>query len=235
MLRWMASLLTLVAAAATSVGGYVEAVLAFVNDAAAVSEQADRGAQLTVTEPPLPTTTRYGIPVALADRAGWSPTHSTYPATDIFLECGAAIVSPVDGTVLEVRRVDSWDAGVDDPATRGGRSVAILGYDGVRYYMAHLDTIEASLTVGDAVTLGETLGTMGTTGRSSACHTHFSISPPCPGDEWRVRRGVVWPYPYLDAWRSGRPTSPVTEVEQWVADHPTGCDEAIAEAAAPSP
>ena len=47
MLRWMASLMTLVAAASTSVSSYVEAVLAHVNDAAAVTEPADRGTRVT--------------------------------------------------------------------------------------------------------------------------------------------------------------------------------------------
>ena len=43
---------------------------------------------------------------------------------------------------------------------------------------------------------------MGQTGRASACHLHFGISPPCPGKEWSVRRGTVWPFVYLDEWRT---------------------------------
>ena len=225
---WMTGLAMLANTAFASVNAAVEAIVSFIDNGAIVSEQADRGKQSTVTDPQLPTTTPYGLPVADVSGAGWSPTHSTYPATDIFLGCGAALVSPVDGTVLEVRRVDSWDPVIDDPATRGGRSVAILGFDGVRYYMAHFDTIEPDLAVGRQVQLGQTLGTMGDTGRSSACHLHFSISPPCPGEEWSVRRGVVWPYPYLDAWRRGEQLSPAAEVEQWVVDNPTACADAIA-------
>lgn len=235
MTNWMASLVALVSMTVSTVAGFVEAAISYIDNPATVSQQADRGEQITVADPLLPTTTPYGLPVADADRAGWSATHSTYPATDLFLGCGATLVSPVNGTVIEVRRVDSWVAGVDDPATRGGRSVAILGFDGVRYYLAHFDTIEASLEVGQRVELGQTLGTMGETGRTSACHLHFSISPPCPGEEWRVRRGVIWPYPYLDAWRAGEQRSPAPEVKQWVLDHPTACAEAIAEAAAPPP
>ena len=228
---WMTSLLVVASMAFTSLGGFVDAIVSNIDDAAIVSEQAERGDQTTVTDPDLPTTTPYALPVAGTANAGWSPTHSTYPATDVFLGCGAALVSPVHGTVLEIRRVDSWDAAIDDPATRGGKSVAILGFDGVRYYLAHFETIEPTLTVGQQVELGQALGTMGETGRTSACHLHFSISPPCDGDEWRVRRGVVWPYPYLDAWRAGRQLSPVAEVEQWMLDNPTACSDAIAEAA----
>jgi murein DD-endopeptidase MepM/ murein hydrolase activator NlpD len=225
---WMAALLALASAAFSTAGGFVEAIVSYLDGAATVSEQADRGEQATVTGPDLPTSTPYGLPVADATRAAWGDTHSSYPATDIFVGCGAALVSPVHGTVLEVRRIDSWDPAVDDPATRGGKSVAILGFDGVRYYLAHFDSIEPDLAVGQRVELGQTLGTMGDTGRTSACHLHFGISPPCPGDEWSVRRGVVWPFTYLDAWRRGEQLSPADEVDQWLVDHPTACDEAIA-------
>ena len=183
----------------------------------------------TTTTTTVPTTTPYVVPVAAVDLAGWGDTHSTYPATDIFVGCGAELLSPVNGTVLEVRRTDSWDPVVDNPATRGGRSVSILGDDGVRYYLAHFDEITEPLETGDRVGAGQLLGTMGDTGRSSACHLHFAISPPCPGKEWSVRRGVVWPYPYLDAWRQGDQTSPVDEVAAWAASHPDACSEAMAD------
>ena len=171
----------------------------------------------------------YGLPVSDIANAGWSDTHSGYPATDIFLPCGSALVSPVSGTLLEVRRVDGWDADIDNPATRGGRSISILGDDGVRYYLAHMDTIADDLEPGVAIPLGRPVGTLGDTGHTSACHLHLGISPPCPGKEWSVRRGVVWPYPYLAAWKRGEQLSPVDEVARWVADHPNGCADAIAD------
>jgi murein DD-endopeptidase MepM/ murein hydrolase activator NlpD len=165
----------------------------------------------------------YVVPVVNVDAAGWSPDHAGYPATDVFLPCGATVVSPVDGTLLEVRRADEWDPAVDDPATRGGRSIAILGADGVRYYLAHFDTILDGLEPGVRVAAGAELGSLGRTGRTSACHLHVGISPPCPTAEWWVRRGVVWPHPYLDAWRTGEQRSPVDEVAAWSADHPDAC------------
>jgi peptidoglycan LD-endopeptidase LytH len=182
----------------------------------------------TTTEP-LPTTTPYVVPVADVARAGWNDTHAGYPATDIFLACGAAIVSAVNGTVTEVRRVNSYDPAVDNPATRGGRSVTTIGDDGVRYYYAHFEEIADGLEVGGRVEVGQFLGTMGTTGRSSACHLHFAISPPCPGKEWSVRRGAVWPYPYLAAWRRGEQVSPADEVEAWTNSNPDACAEAMAD------
>ncbi len=198
-----------------------------------LDDQASTTSTSSTTTVLSPTSTPYVVPVADVDAAGWGSAHSGYPATDIFAACGAEIVSPVNGSVLEVRTVDSWDPAVDNPATRGGRSVALLGDDGVRYYVAHMDVIDPTVLVGARVGAGQYLGTVGETGRTSACHVHFSISPPCPGMEWSVRRGVVWPYPYLDAWRVGEQLSPANEVAQWVAANPDACAVAMADPNAP--
>jgi murein DD-endopeptidase MepM/ murein hydrolase activator NlpD len=178
-------------------------------------------------------TTPYRVPVADIGAAGWGTTHGEYPATDVFVRCGAVLVSPVDGVIVEARRVNSYDPAVDNPATRGGRSVTIVGDDGVRYYMAHFESIDDGIEPGVRVAIGQRLGLMGRTGRASACHLHFGISPPCPDKEWSVRRGVVWPYPYLNDWRAGGQLSPVPEVAQWAADHPTACADASADPFAP--
>ena len=184
----------------------------------------------STTTTTLPTVTPYRVPVAEIEKSGWGDTHSSYPATDIFVQgCGADLVSPVNGTLLEVRRKDSWDRAVDNPATRGGRSISILGDDGVRYYMSHFDVIEESLAPGLRVSIGQFVGTLGDTGRTSARHLHFSISPPCSGKEWSVRRGAIWPYPYLNAWRKGEQLSPVDEIESWLLENPTACEEAMAD------
>ena len=62
--------------------------------------------------------------------------------------------------------------------------------------------------------------------RGGPTHLHFGISPPCPDKEWSVRRGVVWPYPYLDAWKAGTQLSPVDEVTRWATAHRwTGHDD----------
>jgi hypothetical protein len=184
-------------------------------------------ATTTVTTTVESGTTPYAVPLADVAGAGWGGTHAGYPATDVFIACGAEIVAPVNGATVHVRTVDTWDPAVDDPATRGGRSVAVLGDDGVRYYVAHLDEVDPAVAVGQRVTVGQRLGTVGRTGRSSACHVHFGISPPCPGPEWSVRRGVIDPARYLDAWRAGEQVSPASEVSQWLADNPTACADAM--------
>lgn len=168
------------------------------------------------------------VPVSDPATAGWHGTHAGYPATDVFVSggCGATVVSPVDGIVSEVRTVDSWEPAIDDPATRGGRSVAVVGHDGVRYYLAHFATIDADVVVDRSVAAGDPLGTVGASGRASACHVHFGISPPCPEPEWAVRRGVVWPAPYLDAWAAGEAASPAAEVAAWLEANPDACSDA---------
>ena len=177
--------------------------------------------------------TGYTVPLREPAVAGWGPGHSGYPATDIFAACGAELVSPVDGVLLEVRTVDGWDPAVDNPATRGGRSISIRGADSVRYYLAHLDEVDPALVPGETVAVGQRLGTVGLTGRTSGCHVHFGISPPCPGREWSVRRGVVEPAAYLDDWRTDVPTNPAVEVAAWAAANPDACDLAMAGPFAP--
>ena len=144
-LRLLTRAVAVLAAVITMAGGLAEAALSAVDRSATVEQWAERGARFPAVGADQPTTTPYGLPVADVSGAGWSGTHSSYPATDVFVGCGAEIVSPVWGTVLEVRRINAYDPAVDNPATRGGRSVAILGYDGVRYYLAHFDTIVADL------------------------------------------------------------------------------------------
>jgi murein DD-endopeptidase MepM/ murein hydrolase activator NlpD len=172
-----------------------------------------------------PADVRHVYPVQDAANTSFGETHSGYPATDIFHTggCGARLVSPVDGVVLEVRRDNEWDPAVDDPDTRGGRTVAIEGDDAVRYYLAHFQLIDDAVQPGLRVAAGDPLGELGDSGRTSACHLHFGLSPVCPNDEWWVRRGVIWPYPYLRDWRDGVNTSPLPEITAWQADHPDAC------------
>ena len=162
-----------------------------------------------------------------ADRkVSYSHRHHDYPATDVF-GCGATVVAPVRGKIEETRSVDPWVPKIDDPATRGGKYVSMKGDDGVRYYFAHLESVD--VRAGDLVEAGDRLGVMGQTGnaRKSACHTHFGISWPCPGSEWAVRRGEIWPWKYLDAWRVGEQLSPVAEVAAAEAANPDACNLAM--------
>jgi peptidoglycan LD-endopeptidase LytH len=156
-------------------------------------------------------------------KVSYGHRHHEYPATDVF-GCAATVVAPIGGTIEQARAVDPWIPKVDDPATRGGKYVSLLGDDGVRYYFAHLETVDVQ--TGDLVDPGSPLGVMGQTGNAqkSVCHTHFGISWPCDDVEWAVRRGEVWPWKYLDAWRAGKQLSPVDEVAAAEDSNPDACD-----------
>ena len=157
----------------------------------------------------------------------YGTTHHDYPAADVF-GCDATVVAPTDGTVLQTRDVDLWDPSIDSPANRGGKFVSMLGKDGVRYYFAHLASV--AVESGQSLHGGDPLGVMGQTGnaRRSTCHTHMGISWPCDGVEWQVRRGEIWPAPYLDAWRNGDQRSPAAAVAAASQANPASCADAIA-------
>lgn len=168
----------------------------------------------------------HAFPVDPAVNSSFTPqSHSNYRATDIFSSagCGTTLRAPVTGTVDEVQ-TNTYDRSIDDPATRGGNAIAIIGDDGVRYYMAHFQAFAPAIAAGVRVTAGDTLGEMGETGRAGACHVHFGLSLPCPthGDWW-IRRGVIWPDEYLDSWRSGGNLSPLAELDTWFAEYPDAC------------
>jgi peptidoglycan LD-endopeptidase LytH len=162
----------------------------------------------------------------VAGLTSYGHTHHDYPATDIMAACGSTVRAATDGVVLEVNRVDRYDPTVNDGATRGGLFVSLLGNDGVRYYGSHLRAVAAGLGAGVRVTAGQKIGEVGRSGDASACHLHFGVSPPCArtGDWW-VRRGVIWPWSYLDSWRRGGTSSPVATVTAWQGSH--GCPASV--------
>ena len=153
---------------------------------------------------------RYTFPVRPSAAADYGASHHDYPATDIFAPEGADVVAPTDGRVDFVSRTDRWDPSDDDPATRGGLSVAIVGNDGIRYYGSHLREVAAGIKRGERVRVGEKLGEIGNSGnaRGVASHLHFGISRPTYPTDWKTRRGQVGPFDYLNAWRKGEHVTP---------------------------
>ena len=166
------------------------------------------------------TAVTYVFPVR-ASNVAFHPTHSKYPATDIFADCGEDVVSTTSGVVLEISTKDRYVEGAPDGPLNGGLSVSLLGDDGVRYYGSHLSKVQSGIKAGVRVKAGQLLGKVGRTGNANnVCHLHYGISPPCAktGD-WKVRRGVIWPATYLTSWRSKGNKSPVAKVEAWKRSH----------------
>lgn len=157
---------------------------------------------------------KYTFPVADCE-VNYARAHHDYAATDILAKAGCKFVAPISGVVDEVNREDRWRKPPNNGIDRGGLSVSIIGTDGVRYYGSHLKWIPKNIQPGVAVTVGQVLGSVGSTGsaRGTAPHLHFGISWPTPPDIWWIRRGEVLPWRYLDSWKRGKDRSPVKEVE----------------------
>lgn len=79
----------------------------------------------------------------------------------------------------------------DDPAVRGGPSVAIIGDDGVRYYGSHLSAIAAGIRPGVRVKPGQLPGYTGHSGnaRFAVRHLHFGSSRPAFSTDWGCAPG----------------------------------------------
>ncbi|MGW5669890.1 M23 family metallopeptidase [Micromonospora sp. NPDC003776] len=194
----------------------------------ATSGQATRSPSAAPTSAaPSPTRAdlRHVFPVK-ASNVAYHPTHSAYPGTDIFADCGEPVVAVTDGRILEVSRVDRFSKSGPLGPYNGGLSVSLLGDDGVRYYGSHLSALATGIDAGVRVKAGQQLGKVGHTGNANnVCHLHFGLSPKCTGhDDWWIRRGVIWPAPYLNSWRKGGNRGPATEVAAWQKKH--GCPKA---------
>ncbi len=169
---------------------------------------------MATTVSPAQAAPNYVFPIVGCDYT-YAKAHHDYPATDVLAKAGCRYVAVTSGVVDEVNRIDSWSGKTNLGADRGGLYVSFIGIDGVRYYASHLKTIPKSIQPGVEVKAGRLLGTVGATGsaRGTKPHIHFGISWPTPTDTWWVRRGMVWPWKYLDAWKAGKDLSPAKEVD----------------------
>jgi murein DD-endopeptidase MepM/ murein hydrolase activator NlpD len=148
--------------------------------------------------------------------------HLDYPAADLS-GCRQLVRAPISGVVVDVRDTDNWDPAVDSPGTRGGLTITLHGDDFVRYYFSHLGRL--MVKKGQRVESGQKIATVGQSGnaKTTLCHLHFGMSRICPMSEQNVRRGEIWPQPYLDDWRRGINTSPNREVQRLTRTNPTAC------------
>ena len=166
----------------------------------------------TVT--PVQAAPNYVFPIVGCDYT-YAKAHHDYPATDILAKAGCRYVAVTSGVIDEVNRIDSWSGKTNLGVDRGGLYVSFIGTDGVRYYASHLRTIPQSIQPGVEIKAGRLLGTVGATGsaRGTKPHIHFGLSWSTPPQTWWVRRGMVWPWKYLDAWKAGKDLSPAKEVD----------------------
>jgi murein DD-endopeptidase MepM/ murein hydrolase activator NlpD len=88
---------------------------------------------------------------------------------------GSAIVSTGNGVVVHAGPADGY-----------GNMVEVAHADGVSTRYGHMSRI--SVSVGDPISTGQKLGTLGNTGRSTGAHLHY---------ETRIRDQAVNPIPFL--------------------------------------
>ncbi|GAA3813839.1 hypothetical protein GCM10022226_38250 [Sphaerisporangium flaviroseum] len=137
------------------------------------------------------------------------------PKTTIWAGKGCPFVAPVSGVVHEVNARNRWKSSTDHGADREGRFVSIVGADGVRYFGGHLDAVAPGIRAGVPVSAGQVLGRIGDSGnaKGAGSNLYFAVSWPTSSRYWWVRRGMVDPWSYLDAWLHGNPTlSPAQQV-----------------------
>lgn len=130
------------------------------------------------------------------------------PKTTIWAKEGCSFVAPLDGVVDEVNLTDNWSPATDAGAAREGKFVTIIGADGVRYLGGHLSSVADGIKPGTKVKGGQVLGKVGRSGnaRDTGANLYFAISWKTGPAYWWVRRGMVKPWDYLDAWRKGNRT-----------------------------
>ncbi|MEN3536510.1 M23 family metallopeptidase [Microbispora sp. ZYX-F-249] len=157
--------------------------------------------------PPKMSPYTYAFPIK-GCKVSYSRKLLVLPKTTIWAKKGCAFVSPVDGVVQEVNVNNAWAPSTDRGPDREGRFVTVKGEDGVLYLGGHLDSVEEGVTPGTKVKAGQPLGRVGNTGnaRDTASNLYFAISWPVEPQYWWVRRGIVPPWPYLDAWDDGNRT-----------------------------
>ena len=158
-------------------------------------------------------------------KATYVRAHHNYPATDIMAKVGCAFVAPTSGVIGEVNRVDRFTWKTNKGADRGGLFISVIGEDGVRYYGSHLSKIPAGLEPGTPVKVGDVIGYVGQSGdaKGLASHVHFGISWNTKDGIWWVRRGEIYPWKYLDLWKSGKDANPsraVAKIEKAVGTIP---------------
>lgn len=131
-------------------------------------------------------TTKTALDVG-ANGAKWcmksqSNCHHDYNAADIHVAVGTRVVAAKEGVVVLARNSDG----------NCGSSVAILGSDDQVYYYTHMLDGSVGVGVGDSVSGGTQLGTVGDKACGTAPHLHFDIQPPpaknrpgCSGAECR--------------------------------------------------
>lgn len=89
-----------------------------------------------------------------------------YNAIDVANKCGTPIYAAATGVAQRVVANGGWNFGM-------GNYITVLHADGVSTYYGHLSS--ALVSPGQRVNVGDRIGLMGATGRTTGCHVHFQV------------------------------------------------------------
>jgi len=150
----------------------------------------------TTTTPPTTTTTLAPPPVDTSGRTCPINAATSFSNTWGAPRSGGRTHKGVDITAVRNAPVVAIEAGTvtrTSDSTLGGLSIYLTGNSGSQYYYAHLEYIEAGITGGTKVSVGQLLGGNGSSGNAPDWipHVHFQYAP--PGFPW------VNPYPLAKA------------------------------------
>lgn len=112
--------------------------------------------------------------------------------------CGLDLGSKT-GTIIHAAADGEIALAFTEIRGEAGRYVAIDHGDGVRTYYMHMHELRSGLEIGHRIRAGDPIGTVGSTGFSSAPHLHFAITQEQAGRTWYIdpepviRHSVVLP------------------------------------------
>ena len=109
----------------------------------------------------------------------------THEGHDISAAAGTPVVAPTAGTITAV----------DFQKGGAGHYVVMRSVDGRDFFLCHFQKGSTIVTVGQAVSAGQQLASVGSTGSSSGPHLHFEI--------WE------------GGWRQGHPVDPLAQLKLW--------------------
>lgn len=144
----------------------------------------------------------YDLPLTGLDWLQYHAPHDVFhPAVDFNKgygdqDCGNAVYTPRSGIVEYVNLVVSMGRGL-------GLFVIVNHQDGTYSQPCHLSTV--TVQVGDKLTAGQQVGTVGKTG-TQYCHCHFEVF----GEKMaQIKRSHKYPWAFY----------PVGKSREWVAEH----------------
>ncbi len=123
----------------------------------------------------MPNAKKYGSSFGLRTHPVTKKNRSFHRGCDFSMlgASGNDVISPKPGVIK--RSFSTWSKKYKGPVylKKGGNQVVVDHQDGTKSYFLHLQSVEVSL--GQTVSAGQKLGTMGNTGAGTGPHLHYAV------------------------------------------------------------